>query len=116
MDHNFLPRLAAPLAAATLLALTGPQCLAQWRYVVVNGQLLQPWQVVQLERLYCSPIANGRYWYNSQTGVWGYEGDPRPQGRFVYRCGSQSNASGQRRSLSERGLLYSTHEILSGRP
>jgi len=116
MDHNFLSRVAAPLAAATLLALSGPQCRAQWRYVVVNGQQLQPRQVAQLERLYCSPIANGRYWYNSHTGVWGYEGDPRPQGRFVYRCGWQNNASGKHRSLSERGLLYSTHEILSGQP
>ena len=89
---------------------------AQGRYVVVNGQHLHPLQVEQLERLYCSPIANGRYWYNTSTGVWGYEGDPRPQGKFVYRCGWMFDGSNRRGSLSERGLLYSTNEILRGRP
>jgi hypothetical protein len=116
MNRRILARLAPCLGAATLLLLLAAPSGAQWRYVVVNGQQLHPLQVERLERLYCSPIADGRYWYNSSTGIWGYEGDPRPQGRFVYRCGWSTNAQGQRRSLSERGLLYSTHEIISGRP
>jgi hypothetical protein len=116
MNHKSLARIASHLGVAALLTLAAAPSGAQWRYVVVNGQQLHPLQVAQLERLYCSPIADGRYWYNSNTGVWGYEGDPRPQGRFVYRCNWSTGAGGRHRSLSERGLLYSTHEILSGRP
>lgn len=86
---------------------------AQWRFVVVNGKRLSAEQVARIEALYCSPIANGRYWYDTRTGIWGYEGDPRPRGVFTYRCGQQQGA--RHKSLSERGLLYSTHEILNGR-
>jgi hypothetical protein len=93
-------------------ALGGGSAWSQARYVVINGQPLHPLQVQRIERLYCSPIANGRYWYDTQTGVWGYEGDPRAQGRFVDRCGQMA----RQKSLSERQLLYSTHEILRGRP
>ncbi len=102
--------LSAAALAATLAAAPAH---AQWRHVVVNGKLLTPQQVAQIEALYCSPIANGRYWYDTRTGIWGYEGDPRPRGTFVYRCGQ--NQGTRHKSLSERGLLYSTHEILNGR-
>ena len=115
MNRKVLCRIVALLAAALLFPLAAMPSAVQWRYVVVNGQQLHPLQVAQLERLYCSPIANGRYWYNSTTGVWGYEGDPRPQGVFVSQCFTNSTF-GQRRSLSQRGLLYSTNEILRGRP
>lgn len=81
------------------------------RYVVVNGQQLHSWQVTRIEGLFCSPIANGRYWYDPDTGIWGYEGNPQPQGQFINRCAS----TGGRTSLSQRGLLYSMSEILSGR-
>jgi hypothetical protein len=101
------------MASALMLgALAGGSAWPQARYVVINGQPLHPLQVQRIERLYCSPIADGRYWYDTQTGVWGYEGDPRAQGRFVYRCGPVA----RQKSLSERQLLYSTHEILRGRP
>lgn len=105
---------AALLGAALAASLVAPPAHAQWRYVVVNGQRLDPAQVAKIEALYCSPIANGRYWYDTRTGIWGYEGDPRPRGVFTYRCGQVAQGNGGR-SLSERGLLYSTHEILSGR-
>jgi hypothetical protein len=115
MNPIFSAGTAARAIFAALFFFAAAPSQAQWRYVVVNGQQLHPLQVEQLERLYCSPIANGRYWYNTRTGVWGYEGDPRPQGKFVYRCGWRFDGS-NRRSLSERGLLYSTNEILRGRP
>jgi hypothetical protein len=98
------------LIAASVLVFAEPS-LAQTRYVVVNGQLLHPAQVAQIEALFCSPIANGRYWYDPDTGIWGYEGIPIPQGQFVNRCGQSSSRAG----LSQRGLLYSMSEILSGR-
>ena len=116
MNRKPLSRITAFLCAVAVPACVAASAYAQWRYVVVNGQQLHPQQVAQIERLYCSPIADGRYWYDFNTGIWGYEGDPRPQGRFVYRCGWSVNSNGQHRSLSERGLLYSTNEILRGRP
>jgi hypothetical protein len=116
MNRKIATPFASKLGAVTLIAFLATPAAAQWRYVVVNGKQLHPLQIEQLERLYCSPIANGRYWYDASTGVWGYEGDPRPQGRFVYRCSWTTGANGQRRSLSGRGLLYSTQEILRGRP
>ena len=115
MKRTCIRFLAHASGAGLLFAAVHAPVAALWRHVVVNGQQLHPLQVMQLERLYCSPIADGRYWYNPGNGVWGYEGDPRPQGRFVYRCGS-NNQYGRHRSLSERGLLYSTNEILRGRP
>lgn len=98
----------AALAAAVMASLPSN---AQMRYVVVNGELLHPVQVSRIEALFCSPIANGRYWYDAETGIWGYEGNPIPQGQFVNRCGQMNG----RASLSQRGLLYSMSEILSGR-
>jgi hypothetical protein len=97
------------VAAATLLI--AASSFAQGRYVVVNGELLHPSQLAQIEALFCSPIANGRYWYDPDTGIWGYEGIPIPQGQFINRCGQSSGRAG----LSQRGLLYSMSEILSGR-
>jgi hypothetical protein len=33
-----------------------------------------------LGRYACTAIANGRYWLNYNTGIWGYAGDPSPWG------------------------------------
>jgi hypothetical protein len=106
-----MSRINIVIAAAAVALSFSCTSLAQMRYVVVNGQLLHPRQVAQIESLFCSPIANGRYWYDPDTGIWGYEGNPQPQGQFVNRCGETSG----RESLSQRGLLYSMSEILSGR-
>lgn len=110
-NTSFSARVGVACGVALAAAASGVAS-AQARPVVVNGQLLHAWQVARIERLYCSPIANGRYWYDARNGSWGYEGDPRVQGRFVDRCAQTA----QHKSLSQRQLLYSTHEILSGRP
>ncbi len=112
MNNTSFPASVGVACAITLGAAASGLASAQARSVVVNGQLLHPLQVERIERLYCSPIADGRYWYDARNGWWGYEGDPRVQGWFVDRCAKTA----QRRSLSQRQLLYSTHEILSGRP
>ena len=65
------------------------------RYVVVNGQRLSIPEIQYVEQLHCGPIPNGRYWINLQTGMWGYTGNPRPQGHIADNC------------LSERGMLFS---------
>lgn len=112
MNRSTIAARVGIACAVALSAAASGGAPAQARTVVVNGQLLHPLQVERIERLYCSPIANGRYWYDTRNGWWGYKGDPRVQGRFIDRCA----ATAQRGSLSQRQLLNSTHEILSGRP
>jgi hypothetical protein len=85
----------------------GTPVSAQGRFVVVNGQRLNDTQVAHLERRACTPIPNGRYWLDPQTGAWGYAGNPSVQGVLGEACGQQ------RRSLSERRQLYRPGEILS---
>lgn len=95
----------------TALAWSASVAVAE-RVVIVNGQRLTLTQIRALEHRSCGPIPNGAYWLNTQTGLWGYAGNPRPQGHLTDRCGRDA----RRPSLSERGLLYSPGEILRGRP
>lgn len=76
------------------------------RYVVVNGQRLSVPEIHYVEQLHCGPIPNGRYWINLQTGMWGYEGNPRPQGHITDNCRTPQ----RRPSLSERGILFSPYD------
>jgi hypothetical protein len=79
------------------------------RFVVLNGQRLSEPQIERLETLRCLPIPNGRYWLDWQTGVWGYEGDGRPQGRLDDPCRYPQQF--RRPSLSERGKLFAPGEL-----
>jgi hypothetical protein len=113
-SNSLESRNQAGMASALVFgALTAGSAWSQPRCATINGQQLHPLQVQRIERLHRSPIADGRYWYDTQTGLWGYEGDARAQGRFVYRCGQQTT---RHKSLGERQLLHSTDEILRGRP
>ncbi|MCZ4305071.1 hypothetical protein O4G98_10010 [Zoogloeaceae bacterium G21618-S1] len=78
---------------------------AQTRYVVVNGQRLDTAGMARLDRAACLRVPNGRYWIDMRSGVWGYEGGA-PQGRVGDNCRQR------RKSLSERGLLYSPGELM----
>lgn len=73
------------------------------RYVVVNGERMNDAQIQTLERIRCGPIPNGHYWLNVNTGVWGYAGNPTPQGNITDNCYQPQ----RRPSLSERGMLFS---------
>ncbi|MCA9471582.1 MAG: hypothetical protein MRJ96_08345 [Nitrospirales bacterium] len=73
------------------------------RYVVVNGHRLSIPEIQNLERIRCGPIPNGRYWLNMWNGIWGYEGNPHPQGHITDNC----HRPQRRPSLSERGMLFS---------
>jgi hypothetical protein len=84
---------------------------AQTRAVFVNGQRMTDQQVAQLEALACTAIPNGNYWLNINNGAWGYVGSWQVQGYFGDQCNTR-----RRKSLSERGLLYSPGEILRGSP
>ena len=76
------------------------------RYVVVNGQRLSIPEIQYVGQLHCGPIPNGRYWINLQTGIWGYEDNPRPQGHIADNCHNPQ----RRPSLSERGMLVSPYD------
>ena len=79
---------------------------AQGRYVVVTGERVGPAGLRQLDAASCARVPNGRYWIDTRTGVWGYEGG-WAQGRVGDNC-----RQSRRKSLSERGLLYSPGELL----
>ncbi|MBC7983529.1 MAG: hypothetical protein H7Y02_06720 [Candidatus Obscuribacterales bacterium] len=72
-------------------------------------------QVAQLEYFHCAHIPNGWYWVNVNNGAWGFVGNWQVQGYFGDQCNLPSNyqARQRRKSLSERGLLYSPNEILN---
>lgn len=106
--------IRSKITATIVLALLTTPALAQSRFVFVNGQRMTDQQVGLLEFFACTPIPNGSYWLNVDTGAWGYVGNLRTQGFFGDQCNVQ--AQRQRRSLSERGLLYSPGEILRGSP
>ena len=81
------------------------------RAVVVNGQLLSPVQLAQLDAMHCAWVPNGRYWVNLQTGAWGYAGSSVRRG-FV---GDPCRAGRSHQGLSQRGRLFRPGEILNGR-
>jgi len=107
------------VALAMLLSsfLIVPISFAQSRLVFVNGIRMSNQQVRQLEYYACTHIPNGSYWLNLANGAWGYVGNFRVQGYFGDQCNASGNSQArqQRKSLSERGLLYSPGEILNGR-
>jgi hypothetical protein len=78
------------------------------RRVVVNGVRLSVPEIMELERIHCGPIPNGHYWLDLQTGIWGYAGDPQPQGYVTDNCYNP----GRRPSLSERGMLFSPYDFV----
>ncbi len=44
--------------------------------VIVNGQRLNQQAIRALESAYGTALVSGRYWYDSVSGLWGYEGGP----------------------------------------
>jgi hypothetical protein len=73
------------LALVLSLLAVSPAAFAD-RYVWVNGQRMGPAEVAFLERLRCGPLPDGQYWLNPGTGIWGYAGNPRPQGHISDNC------------------------------
>jgi hypothetical protein len=92
-----------PLIALVLILLGASSAANAERYVVVNNQRLNNEQILSLEQLHCGPIANGHYWLNVNTGIWGYAANPNPQGHIKDNCYQPQGRPG----LSERGLLFS---------
>jgi hypothetical protein len=84
-----------------LLAAAAP-ALAQ-RYIWVNGERMGPASLAQIDAAHCRYVPNGRYWYNYQTGVWGYWGNPRPQGHVSDYCRAGGSARGGGGHALDRG-------------
>jgi len=72
-------------AIAALLVTASTSALAQQRVIRLNGVFLSEYQAYQLDNLTGTPVPNGAYWLDFQTGLWGYEGNPNPQGRLNLR-------------------------------
>jgi len=75
------------------------------RNVVVNNERMDDAQLQYLDQLSCNYIADGNYWLNTSTGLWGYAGGGA-QGYISDNCNTRKPG------LSERGLLYSPGELL----
>ena len=101
-----------------LTALTTATCLllfagtASARDIVINGQTLNAQQIAMLDSAACTRVPAGRYWL-LPNGAWGYEGWPVVAGFLGELCRAAApDPTPRRKSLSERGLLYSPGEIL----
>jgi hypothetical protein len=70
---GFLLGPAATLAAEAPAGAGTPHPTAE---VIVNGEALGLQQQLDLARLVGRPVAPGRYWYDTVSGLWGYEGGP----------------------------------------
>lgn len=90
MSFSFKARLTG-LCAALLVAMTVAFAVpsqAQQRFVVINGELLSPQQLYVLDQLVGGHVPNGSYWVDTNSGIWGYAGDPTPRGRIGAGGGS----------------------------
>ncbi|MFM9882209.1 MAG: hypothetical protein ACKVQT_04215 [Burkholderiales bacterium] len=76
-----------------ILMVAAAPALAQ-RYVWVNGERMGPQALAQIDAAHCRHIPDGRYWFNYRTGVWGYWGNPRPQGHYSDHCRAGGGAVG----------------------
>jgi hypothetical protein len=94
-----------PLVVTAVLTLGSSQVVHAQRYVVVNGVVMSPAALAAFDQAACQLVPDGRYWLNTSTGVWGYAGNPIPQGRISDAC-----YQARRPSLSERRLLFSPHD------
>ncbi len=91
--------------ATSVLTLGLSQVAHAQRFVVVNGTVMSPAALAALDQAACQVVPNGSYWLNTSTGVWGYAGNPIPQGRISDGC-----YQSRRPSLSERRMLFSPHD------
>ena len=88
------------LALILSLLAVSPAAFAD-RYVWVNGQRTGLAELAYLERLRCGSVPDGRYWLLG-NGVWGYAGNPQPQGHISDNCHRAPTAGGGQ-AMNRRG-------------
>jgi hypothetical protein len=110
MKHHIATPAGLALALLIQAGIAGTAA-AQTRWVFVNGVRMSDVQVMEMARAHCRPIPNGSYWWNPDTGAWGFAGNPAVKGFVGDRCGTAPRQP----SLSERDRLYRPGEILNGR-
>ena len=89
------------------------------RNVVVNGVTLTPVQILQLEKVHGEYIPDGRYWLDTSTGIWGYEGGPAQGilGNPNVELNGASGGSGVPGQLDpRRGFEDYTHDFCMRNP
>lgn len=91
--RNIIGILTALLVAVAVISAAAPS-QAQQRFVVINGELLSPQQLYVLDQLVGGYVPNGAYWVDTNSGIWGYAGDPTPRGRIGAGGGGGTNYSG----------------------
>ena len=80
------------------------------RQVIVNGAVMNRAQLMILDGLNCgSPVPDGRYWLNTQTGAWGYQGG-RQEGFIGEDCSGSQGQTGGDQGKSECERKYRVHE------
>ena len=96
MTRTAIRRALAAIAVCLAISLTAAPAEAQQRYVVVNGVLMTAQDLYVLDRLAGYYVPNGNYWLDPNTGIWGYAGNPYPQGQIGGGAGGGggSNYSG----------------------
>ena len=82
MYRTGIRRALAAVAVCLAIAVIAVPAQAQQRYVVVNGVLMTPQDLYVLDRLAGYYVPNGNYWLDPNSGVWGYAGNPYPQGQI----------------------------------
>jgi hypothetical protein len=96
--------LVIVLGALAITLGVHPDAHAQ-RFVVVNGRVMSRQNLAALDRAACLYVPDGYYWLDTGTGVWGYAGNPVPQGHLSDGC-----RQARRPSLSERRMLYTPYD------
>jgi hypothetical protein len=72
-----MPKAITAILITCVTALFSQLALAAGtRSVIINGQALDNRTIVTLEFAYRVPIANGSYWYDPFSGLWGRAGGP----------------------------------------
>jgi hypothetical protein len=106
------PDFLEPVEGAFKISAQGPLANAgggSGRKVVVNGKKLGAKSLKRLERRFGIRVVNGRYWYDSRSGLWGERGGPA-LGQIPPRLELGGSLS-RKASRGQTGVLVNGREI-----